>query len=198
MNWFIRMLKVSQTRDPLLWGRYENAGHGPQGRDQAGGFEEPPRPIEWSKRMNVLRTSSLEGPPDQHPILWGGSNGKPASIVRWMWHPDNGDMLVDGDPSTLHAQMMHNNKNLFQGRKFDSWVRGLYFPKDKAMAVRTYFSPDTPYDEFDATHKQRSDAINQHMINLLKKHLKDKSIVYHPNVNNNYLKGMTGMEGARF
>jgi hypothetical protein len=51
--------------------------------------------------------------------------------------------------------------------QFNQWVRGFYFPDAKLLAVRTYFDPRDPLDEFDSVYRLLDQRVSDHVVRLL-------------------------------
>jgi hypothetical protein len=66
--------------------------------------------------------------------------------------------------------VIHHYEFLGKARlpQFNEWVRGFYFPRARLLAVRTYFDPRNPLDEFDASYRDLDEQISHHVVNLLR------------------------------
>lgn len=133
-----------------------------------------------SDRMTLIRVVGLKTPlddPDTHVFRWNLENGQKPKFFRWIWQPVEGELLV----GTVghHQYMMPRNDSK---RPFDSYLRGFYFVKERLVATRPFFWPETPYDEFDrVTSRNVADAA----VRLLSKQL--KKVRFEIGVDNNWL-----------
>ena len=101
----------------------------------------------------VVRVASVAGlvppagQPDAHVFLWTLDGTARPDYLRWCWHPLSGDMVAGVLPR--HVLMLPTND---PERPFESWLRGFVFRREKLVAVRTYFWPLGPDDDWGAAH----------------------------------------------
>jgi len=110
--------------------------------------------------------------PHAHPLLWPRSDTcQRPDWVRWLWHPRSGDMRV--------GRVIHHYEFLSKTGmpEFNEWLRGFYFPAVKLLAVRTYFVPRGPYDEFDNAHRRLDARVSNRVTTLLRPCLPNVEVV---------------------
>lgn len=128
-------------------------------------LKEAARKLRIKNVANVTDNGGLVPPKNKaaaHPFLWNDPNTqKPPEVIRWVWSPTTGEMRLG--PASHHAEQIGRDQI-----PFDGWVRGFYFPARKQIAVRPYFWPQGPYDDWDASHAELNDQVRNTITNVLR------------------------------
>jgi hypothetical protein len=150
-----------------------------------------------------------------HPFLRPNTQRQPPNYMRWMWHPQSGDMLIDAN-GQQHALTYENYRRKMKAQgvdvpPFDAWLRGFYVPSkgkknDHRLAVRPYYvdQAQTGFavrpqesDNYDVGAKNFNMDIQSHVRSMLEKGMgkkvPDKN--FHTNVDNDWLASPTGFGG---
>jgi hypothetical protein len=134
------------------------------------------------------------------------ARGTPPSLIRWMWHPKTGEMLVDSGAGMYHAIMHGNYSDEIQEKGiqhtmagFDEWLRGFYFPATRELAIRPYslesLFPRSQFvirdEEDDAKYRaaaqEFADRMQYHVKEMLEREIGKKFKKFHMNVDNQYM-----------
>ena len=134
------------------------------------------------------------------------------SVIRWMWNPKSGEMLMDS--SQMHAIMHGVYMNTLRGKgkstaDFDLWLRGFYFPGTRELAIRPFnleaLFPKSQYASEDDEAEYReaaaefSDRMQEYLRGMLEKEIGKKFKKFHKNVDNQYLADkFRGVGGTRW
>lgn len=155
-----------------------------------------------------------------HPFLRPNTSSQQPSYMRWMWHPQSGDMLVNAD-GQQHASTYQNYARRMQEQgvpvhPFDSWLRGFYVPRkgkqDHRLAVRPYNMDQAQSafpvraqesDSYDVGAKMFNEDMQSHVRGLLEQGMGRKVPPknFHTNVGNDWLasdKGFKDIGGTRW
>jgi len=147
-----------------------------------------PRDLTIVRRIDVMSIDGLVPLPDSpeaFPLWWHAAEGGRPRIVRFVWLPMTGEARVGCQPR--HALMLPSGGSY----PFEAYLRGFAFPRDSAVALRTYFWPADHYDEFDRAHAALDRRVAGAFLRLLRPHL-PRGTAVHTGIDNRFLRSRYG------
>lgn len=115
-----------------------------------------PRVFEFSAQWQLVSVVGLVPPreqPEAHVFHWTADGVRRPNYFRWSWHPPTGAVVAG--IVQHHVDQIPKDDS----RPFGSWLRGFVFCAEKQIAVRSYYWPSDPYDNWDVRHARLDEEV---------------------------------------
>ncbi len=96
--------------------------------------------------------------------------GDEGDIKRFMFEPSSKTFILSGDE--MHSRLLHAHKvsepEDDEEFMFDDFIRGIYSKSKNKVFIRTWWKPDSPYDEYGVDDMDKSYEMQMRLKNQLK------------------------------